>query len=136
MMRYEDALCALEIANHGVLPGGGVSFLEISDKIKVDSVGDKILKEALEVPFQKMLENAGSNNLSLKMDIKKSNYTKIVNFTTLELEDINNTEILDPKEVLVTALKNAVSVAALLLTINYLVVNENGILEKNNSIVY
>lgn len=136
MMRYEDALCALEIANHGVLPGGGVSFLEISDKIKVDSVGDKILKEALEVPFQKMLENAGSSNLSLKMDIKKSNYTKIVNFTTLELEDINNTEILDPKEVLITALKNAVSVAALLLTINYLVVNENESLEKNSSIVY
>lgn len=130
-MRYEDSLCSLEIAKKGILPGGGVSFLEISQKMKKDSSGDKILAKALEAPFEKMLENSGNTDKNIKKIIVDSNYQKIVNFKTLKLEDINKTKILDPSEVLLTAIKNAVSIATLLLSISYLVINENIHLEKS-----
>ena len=130
LMRYEDSLSSLEIAKKGILPGGGISFLEISQKMKKESTGDMILAKALEVPFEKMLENAGNTNKNIKKQIIDSNYQKLVNFKTLKLEDINRTKILDPKEVLLVAIKNAVSIASLLLSINYLVINENEHLEK------
>ena len=123
-MRYEDALWALEVAKGGVLPGEGIVLLEISENLKGTTEGEKILKEALATPFQKIIENTGRNSEEIRQEIQKANYQKIYNFDKDLLEDIKDTVILDPIEVVIVALKNAVSIASLLLTTNYLVVNE------------
>lgn len=131
MMRFEDALCALEVASAGVVVGEGMTLLEVSDKIKSKTTGDKILKNSLQVPFNKIINNIGKDSEKLKNEIVKSDYKKIFDYTSNKLIDVDKTNILDPINVVIEALKNATTIAALLLTTNYLVINENIKIEKN-----
>jgi len=54
-MRFDDALWAISSASLGVVPGSGITLLEISNSIECDN----ILKEALQKPFDQILLNAG-----------------------------------------------------------------------------
>lgn len=119
LMRFEDALNALEVANNGILIGEGISLFKISDDIDND-----ILKESLKVPFKKIMENALGEYKDIEESILKSNYNLIYNFETNELENISDTSIIDPTNVTIEALKNAVSIAGMLLTTNFIVINE------------
>ena len=119
IMRSIDAICALDIASYGVVPGEGISLIKISDKISND-----IIKSTLNKPFEKIMENAGEDYAVRKKDIISSNYEKIFNLETLKYDDIKNSKIIDPVLVLIEALKNSVSIATMLLTTNYLVINE------------
>lgn len=129
LMRYEDALCALDIAKKGITLGEGVTFLKISEEMFPKTSGDFILKKSLTGVIDKIVENTG-----VVKDIKKliieSNFNSIYNFETDKLENISDTKIIDPLEVIIVALKNAVSIASLLLTTTSLVINENDLLEK------
>ena len=125
LMRFDDALCALEIANEGVVYGEGLTYLKVSNLLGERTSGEKILKEALSLPFQKIMENAGLNGELIKKQITSSNFTKIYDFNKEKLIDINYSQIVDPLKVSLTSLKNAVSIASILLTTNYLVINEN-----------
>ena len=116
-MRYIDALCAIEEATKGIVLGEGITFLKISNNLN-----NKVLKNSLKIPFQKIMINAGIDYKLIENDVLNN---KIYNFNTNKLEDINNTTIIDPKNVLIEAIKNAVSIASILLTTNYLVINEN-----------
>lgn len=131
MMRFEDALCALEVSKNGILPGEGISLLRISEQLEEKTVGDKIIKKALHVPFKKIMNNIGVSYENIYEQIKKSNFQKIYNCKTNLLEDISNTEIIDPAPVLVEALTNACSIASMLLTTNYLVINDDIKIEKD-----
>ena len=113
MMRFEDALWALDIAKKGIVVGEGITYLKVSNDLSTPNAGSKIMKKVLELPFLKI------------MQIKKSNYQKIYNFTTGCYEDIDTTIIFDPVIVAIEVLKNATSIATMLLTTNYLVINEN-----------
>lgn len=132
IMHYEDALCSLEIAKFGIVTGEGIPFLSIINKLSLDTTGANILKKALEVPFNKIMENSASDKDEIKKEIEESNYQKIYNFNTKKYESINETKIIDPLKVITTALKNAVSIASLLLTTNYLVINEKIEVEKSH----
>ena len=133
-MRVEDAINALEVASSGVTIGSGIKFLEISQKLSLNSDGNKIISLALNEPFKKIYENCGEDYFKWKDIIKATKYQKIYNLKTKILEDIDKTGILDSTQVLKTAIKNAVSIASILLTTNYLVINEN--LNQNSSIEY
>lgn len=121
LMRFEDAINAVNIAKDGVLYGEGITLLKISNMLDNKDI---ILKNALCAPFNKILKNAGVDDKNIKDDIISSNYKKIYNIKENKLEDINKYKILDPYKVIETALTNAVSIASMLFTINYLVVNE------------
>ena len=128
VMRSIDALCALDISSFEVVPGEGITLLKISNKIS-----NEIIKNALNKPFEKIMENAGENANVRKKYIISSNYERIFNLDTLEYDDTNTTKIIDPVLVLIEALKNSISIASMLLTTNYLVINES--LKNNNDIL-
>lgn len=124
IMRFEDAICALETAKKGVVPGEGLMFLEASATLKELTTGDKILKESLTKPFEKILSNSGISTNKILPKIQKENYQILYNIKKEEFESIKNTKIIDPYEVLIETLKNAVSIATILLTTTCLVINE------------
>lgn len=123
-MRFEDALWAIDIANHGILPGSGIVLLEISEKMNQTSIGNTILKSALQKPFFQILENAGINAEIIYQQVKKDHFKKLYNLSTDQYENKELTGVLDATLVVIEALKNAVSIASMLLTTNHLIVNE------------
>ena len=88
------------------------------------------MKRVLEIPFDKIMKNAGYDEKIIKEEIIKSNYQKVYNFNTNQYDDINNTKIIDPVKVLISALKNSISISSLLLTTQCLVINDNIRIEK------
>ena len=127
-MRFIDALSSLEVASKGVVIGGGVTLLKISNELDEKNIGEKILKKALQTPFQKILENMGEDYKIIKKEIEKSNFNKIYNNGEYEL--ISKTNIIDPASVVIETLKNSVSISSMLLTTNYLIINEKDKIEK------
>ena len=124
-MRYQDALRSIETAQEGVVTGEGITLLQISDEID-----NNILKKALKAPFIKILENSGYEYESIMEEIIKSDYKKIFNLEKGELEQIEN-NIIDPAPVLIESIRNSISIATMLLTTNYLVINEEMIIDNN-----
>ena len=123
IMRFEDGLCALASAESGVCLGEGVTLMNVSNLIGDVSCGDKIIKNALCIPFNKIIENIGLDPSKIKNEIVNHNYKKVYNYINNTYEE--SSSILDPFLVLSTCCKNAVSIASILLTTNYLVVCEN-----------
>ena len=130
-MRMIDALCSLNAAKDGVLVGEGITLLKISEELESNNIASKIIKESLKIPFHKIMENAGVSSLEIYDTIQKSNYNLIYNIDTDTFENIHNTKIVDALNVVKESLKNAVSISSMLLTTNYLVINEKEI-NKNN----
>ena len=120
IMRFEDALCALEQAKEGVLIGEGIPLLQISDEID-----DEVIKPSLKFPFNKIMSNSLGEYKEIEKNILNSKYKLIYNFNTCELENISDTDVLDPTNVTIESLKNAVSIASMLLTTNYVVINDS-----------
>ena len=131
LMRFEDALCALSASKDGIVYGEGITYLKAKEVLNEKLISDSILKKSLEKPFEKVIENLGIDSYELKKEIINNNYQKIYDYKTNSLIDINNCNILDPLEVVVTSLKNSVSIASLLLTTSSLVINENYKQEKD-----
>jgi len=124
--RVEDALSATRAAiEEGIVPGGGIALiqaalaLEKADMSKMnddEKVGFKITKRALEEPIRQIAENAGVDG-SIIADRSK-NEKKGIGFDAAKGEwvDMVKAGIIDPAKVTRSALQNAASVAALLLT--------------------
>lgn len=123
-MRFEDALNALETSKSGISIGSGITYLKVL-KFDSNNDGDEVIKNALIEPFKKIYENCATDYSTYLEIIKNSNFQKVYNLKNQKLEDINTTSVIDPTEVIKVALKNAVSIATMLLTTNYLVINEN-----------
>lgn len=124
IMRYEDALCALEIAKQGIVPGGGICLYQISEEIKPTTMGAKILQKALSMPLKQILENASLSKEEILTKMKKENYQILYNIKANNFENISHTNVIEPLEVVSYALKNAVSIACMLLSINHLIIND------------
>ncbi len=123
-MRLEDALCALESSKNGVLLGGGVTLLKLASELNSKNNAEAIFKEALEMPFTKILTNAGIDSSFIKEEIKKADYQKIYNINQERFESIKNTSVLDSFSVVTSSLINATSIATMLFTTTSLVINE------------
>ena len=85
--------------------------------------GDLIIKEALDKPFMQILINVGAKK-EIYETIKENNFNMIYNALEDKLEPVQNTKIIDPTSVVITALENAVSIASMLLTTKSLIINE------------
>jgi len=127
--RVEDAMHATRAAvEEGIVPGGGVAFircLPALDRIKLEGdegVGASIVRRALEEPLRQLVQNAGHEGAVVAEKVRQS---KDINFgfnaETEEYEDLVSVGVIDPTKVTRTALQNAASIAALLLTTEALV---------------
>jgi chaperonin GroEL len=121
--RVEDAMHATRAAvEEGVVPGGGVALLRsqtVLDELKVDDeqrFGVAIVRRALEDPLRWIASNAGQEGSVVVEKVRQGKASFGFNAATEEYEDLMKAGIMDPTKVVRTALQNAASVAALLLT--------------------
>ncbi len=128
--RVEDALHATRAATEeGIVPGGGVALLrsmEVLDNLKVDddeeAIGVKIVKKALEMPIRQITYNAGvDGSIIIEKILKEKDYNMGFDANDGQIKDLVKEGIIDPTKVTRTALQNAASIAALLLTTETLV---------------
>ncbi len=128
--RVEDAVEATKAAlEEGIVAGGGVALVDatkVLDGIKTndeEQVGVSILRKALEAPMRQIAENAGMDGAVIIEEIKKSPAGMGYNAATGEYTDMVKAGVIDPLKVTRSALQNAASVAALLLTTEAAVVD-------------
>ncbi|MGB9643374.1 MAG: chaperonin GroEL, partial [Candidatus Ratteibacteria bacterium] len=128
--RVEDALSATRAAvQEGIVPGGGVALLRCQSEIeKVEYIdedektGGKIVYKALEAPLRQIAENSGMDGAVVVDKVRSADKESFgFNAETDQFEDLVKAGIIDPTKVTRTALENAVSVAALLLTTETLI---------------
>ncbi len=122
--KIEDALAATRAAvEEGIVPGGGVALvraLKVLDDVKVrgeEKIGLNILKRALEAPLRLIASNSGRDGAVVVEEVKK-NAANSYGYNAAEdkYEDLVRAGVIDPTKVTRSALQNAVSAAALLLT--------------------
>jgi chaperonin GroEL len=123
--RVEDALHATRAAvEEGIVPGGGVALLRTLpalDSLKLDNhdqqVGVEIIKQALSEPIRQIVNNSGLEGSLIVEKVKLSEKASFgYNALTDEYGDMYEFGVIDPTKVTRSALQNAASVAALMLT--------------------
>ncbi|MET3840511.1 chaperonin GroEL [Bradyrhizobium sp. OAE829] len=128
--RVDDAMHATRAAvEEGILPGGGVALLralKALDGIKTADADQKagvdIVRRAIQVPARQIVQNAGEDgSLVVGKLLENSSYTWGFNAASGEYQDLAKAGVIDPAKVVRTALQDAASVAALLITTEALV---------------
>jgi chaperonin GroEL len=128
--RVDDAMHATRAAvEEGVLPGGGVALLralKALERVKTANADQKagvdIVRRAIQMPARQIVENAGEDgSLVVGKLIEKSDYNWGFNAATGEYQDLVRAGVIDPAKVVRTALQDAASIAALLITTEALV---------------
>ncbi|WP_404925444.1 chaperonin GroEL [Mesorhizobium sp. ORM16] len=123
--RVDDALHATRAAvEEGVLPGGGVALLRAAkalDALPIDNAdqrtGVEIVRRAIETPVRQIAENAGAEGSIIVGKLReKSEFGWGWNAQTNEFGDLYGQGVIDPANVVRTALQDAASVAGLLVT--------------------
>jgi len=130
--RIEDALSATRAAvQEGMIPGGGSSLvhaLKAFDKIKSDSheeqIGVDIIRRALEEPLRQIAENAGFEGSVEVNRVKAAALGQGFDAMTGNLVDMIQTGIVEPFKVTRSALQNAASIGALVLTTETLIADK------------
>lgn len=128
--RVDDAVAATKAAlAEGIVPGGGVTLVDLSQVIKVNgtdahAAGRSLLKNALLQPFRQLMANAGANpDEKLPEIIKSGKAGHGFDVNELgKLVDLKKAGIVDPARVTKEAIQNAVSIAATAMTMGALVV--------------
>ena len=122
-LRIEDALNATRAAvEEGMVSGGGTALVNVIGKVSaVDAEGDvatgiKIVVRALEEPIRQIAENAGYEGSVIVDKLKNVELGTGFNAATGEWVNMVEAGIVDPTKVTRSALQNAASVSALLLT--------------------
>ena len=124
--RVEDALSATRAAiEEGVIPGGGVALVQASKVLEAKSlegmteeekVGYKIVRRALEEPLRQISENAGVDGAIVADKCKNAEKGVGLDANTMQWVNMVEAGIIDPVKVTRSALQNAASIAALILT--------------------
>ena len=131
--RVEDALRAARASvEEGVVPGGGVALVNAQSaladlKLEGDAAtGVKIVRRALEEPMRQLAHNAGMDGAVVVDEVRRASRDKGsnkwgYNVLTGELTDMVAAGIIDPAKVTRSAVENACSIAAMVLTTEALV---------------
>lgn len=124
--RVDDAAAAVKAAlAGGIVPGGGVTLVNLSAKITETDAGAEILKNALLMPFRQITANAGLNSEALLAQVQAAKDGQGVNIMNYDgkLVDLKKSGVVDPARVTHEAIQNAVSIAATAMTMGALVVD-------------
>lgn len=111
-LRVDDAVCAVQSAGRsGILPGGATALVRAAKHIEE-------FKAAFQRPFLDLIENSGYNASGALAELLKATPSEGFNVRDGELKliDLRNAGIVDPAEVVIETVKNAVSVASKLTT--------------------
>ncbi len=126
--RVEDALNATRAAvEEGIVPGGGVAYIRALAALEQIQLGDErqvgvdIIKRALEEPMRQIADNAGTEGAMILQQAKSETGNTGFDANTGDWVDLVNKGIIDPTKVTRSALQNAASVSALLLTTEALI---------------
>ena len=129
--RVEDALHATRAASQeGIVPGGGVALiraLPALDKLKLEDdekIGANIVKRAIEEPLRQIALNAGLEGSVVVQRIKTEKTNIGYDVSQDAYVDMIEAGVIDPKKVTRSALQNAASIAALLLTTETLIADK------------
>ena len=129
--RVEDALNATRAAvDEGIVPGGVALVRAIKGLDKFTTGDDEedacvnIIRRALEEPIREIAQNAGADGSIVVEKIKESKGSFGFNAATLDYCDMLTAGIVDPAKVTRSAIQNAGSVSALLLTTEALIVEQ------------
>ncbi len=129
--RLEDALNATRAAvEEGIVAGGGTTLIDILpalDEFKEEGdvqTGINLVKRAIEAPVRQIAENAGLEGSVIVAKVKAAADGVGFNALTEEYIDMVKSGIVDPAKVTRTALQNAASIAALVLTTETLVADK------------
>jgi chaperonin GroEL len=131
--RVDDALHATRAAvEEGIVPGGGIALARASlilAKVKFENedqrVGIDIVRKAIQVPLRQISENAGEDGAVIAGKVlDNAEYAYGFDAQSGEFKDMVKAGIIDPTKVVRTALQDAASVAALIIT------TEAGVVER------
>jgi chaperonin GroEL len=130
--RVEDALHSTRAAvEEGIVPGGGVALVRsisslqgVEGKNDGETTGIKIVRRALEEPLRQIVDNAGQEGPVVAENILAGEGNYGFNAATEEYGDLVEMGVIDPTKVVHTALSNAASISALLLTTDAMVTEE------------
>jgi chaperonin GroEL len=132
--RVEDALSATRAAvEEGIVPGGGVALINAIPALNGielvyadENTGVKIMRRALEEPMRQLAHNAGEDGAVIVQEVKRAQdaqKSKNVGYDVLagEMKDMVKAGIIDPAKVTRSAVENAASIAAMILTTEALI---------------
>src|SRR5947207_2403469 len=128
--RVEDALHATRAAvEEGILPGGGVALLRCKEAVEKargkakgdEQIGVDIVLGALSAPLKTIVNNGGKDGSVVADEVSQKSGNQGYDANTSQYVDMYKAGIIDPVKVVRTALSNAASIAALLLTTEALV---------------
>jgi chaperonin GroEL len=129
--RIEDAVSATRAAvEEGVVPGGGVTLIRAEsafDSLALEgdeATGAQIVRESLQEPARRIATNAGYEGSVIVSHIREESDARGFDAATGEWTDMLKAGIVDPTKVTRSALQNAASIAALVLT------TESAVVEK------
>ncbi len=121
--RIEDALAATKAAvEEGIVPGGGTALINIIPTIAAivadgdELTGVLLVKKAMEEPLRQIAYNAGAEGSVVVEKVKEAKEGTGYNALTGVYENMIKAGIIDPAKVTRSAVQNAASIAAMLLT--------------------
>lgn len=121
--RVDDALHATKAAiEDGIVAGGGVALIRASNNLSLDTgtedekTGYKLVLKAVEEPLRQIVSNAGLEPSVIINEVKKLSGDNGFNAKTGEYQNLVESGVIDPSLVTKTALKNAASIASMILT--------------------
>lgn len=129
--RVDDALHATKAAvEEGIVAGGGTALIRAASSIKVSGAtadeesGIKIILKAAEEPARQIVKNTGKEPSVIVNEIMKRSGNEGYNAKTGTFENLVDTGVIDPVKVTKNALKNAASIASMILTTNCVIVEK------------
>ena len=133
-LRLEDAINATKAAvEEGIVPGGGATLVHIAEDLKEwadealegdERIGAKIVEKAITAPLMAIVSNAGQNGPVIVSKVQKMGFNFGYNAADGQFVDMYKAGIIDPAKVTRSAVQNAASIAAMILTTECLIVNE------------
>lgn len=133
-LRLEDAINATKAAvEEGIVPGGGTTLAHLAPELETwangnltgeELTGALIVSRALTSPLKRIAENAGQNGAVIAERVKEKEFNVGFNAASNEFVDMFDAGIVDPAKVTRSALQNAASIAAMVLTTECIVVDK------------
>ena len=133
-LRLEDAINATKAAvEEGIVPGGGTTLAHLAPTLEEwatsnltgeELTGALIVVRALTAPLKRIAENAGQNGAVIAERVKEKDFNIGYNAATNEFVDMLAAGIVDPAKVTRSALQNAASIAAMVLTTECIIVDK------------